>query len=53
MGPLIAAIALAALALTVAVIALRRVGPALPPPPTDEEREQARSDLVRMRGERP
>lgn len=53
MGPLITALVLAAAALAVALVALRRVGPALPPPPTDEEREQARSDLARMRGERP
>ncbi len=53
MAPLIAAIALATLALTVALVALRRVGPALPPAPTAEERNQALEDLVRMRGERP
>ncbi len=53
MTPLIVAIALVALALTVAVVALRRAGPPLPPEPTDEERAAARADLARMRGERP
>jgi len=52
MAPVIAAILLALAGLVVALVALRRVGPALPPP-TDEERNQAREDLARMRGERP
>jgi len=53
MGPLIAAIVLAVVALLTAVVALRRAGPPLPPEPTPEERERTRDDLHRIFGGKP